>query len=112
MKVEAPACCDRARNVDASKATTRCSHCGMRRGVPERPDLSRLGALSARELRAVEALAVLGGKAGVKAVAGRARMMPREAGHLLASAGCRLVEEMAPHGRLVRQWTLPVEVRA
>lgn len=112
MKLEAPACCDRPTTVDAAKATTRCRNCGMRRGVPERPDLSKLEGVSPRALRAVEALILLGGKAGVKAVAGRANMTPREAGHLLASAGCQLVASLAPHGRIVKQWTLPAGVRA
>lgn len=111
MKFEAPACCDRPQMVEAGKATTRCRNCGMRRGVPERPDLSMLKIESPRALRAVEALVLLGGRAGVKAVAGRANMTPREAGHLLASAGCTQIEHRAGHGRLVQQWTLPAGVR-
>lgn len=112
MKLEAPACCDNPQVVAATRATARCRNCGMRRGVAERPDLSKLVGVSPRALRAVEALVLLGGKAGVKAIAGRANMTPREAGTLLASAGCQHVATLAPHGRIVKQWTLPLGVRA
>ena len=107
MKLAAGACCDKPSAFNGTGRTTRCVNCGMRQGVPDLPDLSKLGRLSQRQVRVVRVLALMGGKASVGAIAGRARMMPREAGVLLQSAGCILVKERAPHGRMVQQWTLP-----